>query len=191
MTKKIGIFPGTFDPIHGGHIAFANEALKQCRLDEVVFLPEYSPRNKTDVTPLRHRVRMLELATEDQPKVSVVGLESKQFTVEETLPQIRALFPRDSIALLVGSDVVSSLPNWKGIGAMLKDCNLIIGLRQGDDDREIAQLVEALADVKYKVIGTDKHHLRSSSVRSQGGQELNVQIAAYIKANNLYNQSKI
>ncbi|HVI69805.1 MAG TPA: adenylyltransferase/cytidyltransferase family protein, partial [Magnetospirillaceae bacterium] len=61
--KRVGVFSGTFDPVHRGHLAFALSAQKRAQLDTVVFLPEHSPRGKIAVGSFTHRLEMLRLAT--------------------------------------------------------------------------------------------------------------------------------
>ena len=68
MVKRIGIFAGTFDPVHKGHISFALQAIEAAGLDEVVFLPEPRPRHKQSVTDQSHRIAMINLAIKAYPK---------------------------------------------------------------------------------------------------------------------------
>src|SRR5258706_15577528 len=105
MQKHIGIYSGTFDPVHPGHVAFALETLQTCKLDEVIFLPEQTPRDKQAVTDLSHRIALLERALADEPNMRVLKLRSPQFTVADTLPEIYAALKDTQLTLLVGSDV--------------------------------------------------------------------------------------
>ena len=79
--SKVGIFSGTFDPVHAGHIAFALEAMESAGLDKVYFLPESMPRRKSGVTHYAHRLAMLELALKPYNKLSILELPDKQFSV--------------------------------------------------------------------------------------------------------------
>ena len=66
---RVGIYPGAFDPVHKGHIAFALAAITAHQLDKVFFLPEPSPRHKQGVKALDHRVEMVRLATANDPRI--------------------------------------------------------------------------------------------------------------------------
>lgn len=126
---RIGIFAGTFDPVHTGHIAFALQALEAADLDEIVFLPERRPRQKPGVEHFAHRVAMLNNALQPHPQLSVLEMVDRNFSVSRTLPQLEALFAGHQLALIVGSDVVYSLPQWPYAKRMLKHLELIVGVR--------------------------------------------------------------
>lgn len=164
--KQIGIYPGTFDPIHPGHIAFALRARELCQLDQVVFLPEAFPRGKQNVNSLKQRIDWLQKALVDQPALSFYTPASSPFTVQTTLPELRSAFPATSMTLLVGSDVFRQLPNWPGIKELLSDINLAIGLRHDDS-------IEAMKEVVPNTPGTityiklpDTAHLSSRNTRA-------------------------
>lgn len=185
---KVGIYPGTFDPVHVGHLAFALASIAEQGLDMVVFLVEEEPRNKHDVTPLEQRLEMLSLTIKDCPELTGSTLDSRQFTVTCTLPEIRQKFPGSDLCLLIGSDVAYSLPQWNGIEVLLDECSIILGLRDGDrvDDLQ-AMLSKNLPTLQYHMVKTDKYHIRSSQIKLHGStQYVDREVALYIKQNNLY-----
>ncbi len=159
---KIGIFPGTFDPIHKGHIEFALTALRECGLDEVIFLPEHSPRRKTGVSPLKQRISQIEKRIEKYPRLHVAELKSKQFTVDETLPELRRLGSK--MTLLIGSDVAAHLHLWPGLDELLGEMDLAVGLRGDHAADEIEKLVSELG-VKYAIVETAHKDVSSSQLR--------------------------
>jgi nicotinate-nucleotide adenylyltransferase len=170
--RRIGIYPGTFDPVHPGHISFAQEALRACQLDEIALLPERLPRGKQHVTGLAQRVRLLTEATAATPGVRIVQLQSAQFTVSETLPELRQLFPHAELTLLVGSDVARTfLYRWPGLKILLASMQLAIGLRAHDTPEEMAGIIQELEQqysitVPYTLIHTPHAHLASSHFRN-------------------------
>src|SRR3954451_17379308 len=105
MNQRIGIFAGSFDPIHKGHIAFALKAAESAELDEVYFLPEQRPRGKEGITHISHRLAMLELAARAHAKLGVIDLPDKQFWMSKAWPRLRQRFPGDKLFLLMGVDV--------------------------------------------------------------------------------------
>lgn len=172
MPSRIGIFSGTFDPVHSGHIAFAQEALRSCRLDEVVFLPEQQPRGKEKVTDMVHRVALLQHATADIDGLRVLELEDTQFSVDQTLPKLHKLFPGSQLTLLVGSDVARTfLYRWDGLDTLLADTPVAIGLRSSDEAEDMTAIMYQLSqeyelNADYVILSTPESTMASSHIRS-------------------------
>ena len=101
---KIGIFSGTFDPIHEGHLNAAVEALAQYELDHILFVPEAEPRFKSDVTALKHRVAMIELAIRKYPEFGLWQSSELQHT-HKTLTDISTSHRGADFFLLIGEDI--------------------------------------------------------------------------------------
>ena len=133
MNQRIGIFAGSFDPVHKGHVAFALQALKEAKLDNVYFLPEIQPRNKEGITHVGHRIAMLKLALAPHPNFYLLELPGRQFSVTKTLPRLEQKFAGHELFLLMGSDVYKNLSNWPNYERLLK-----VGL------------IACLAQVRYK-----------------------------------------
>ncbi|HAV65454.1 MAG TPA: nicotinate (nicotinamide) nucleotide adenylyltransferase [Verrucomicrobiales bacterium] len=116
--KRIGIYGGSFDPVHHGHLLVAQAALEELSLDRLVFVPAARSPFKPDAdpAPATERVRLLRLALAGEPRCSVDLLELDRggvsFTVE-TLRTIRARHPDATLFYLVGDDHVATLPKWK------------------------------------------------------------------------------
>jgi nicotinate-nucleotide adenylyltransferase len=128
---RVGIYAGTFDPVHAGHIAFALQAAEQANLDEVIFLPERRPRFKDGPEHFGHRVAMLKRAVKPHAKLQVMEMVDKHFTVKRTLPQLRAVFGKAELVFLVGSDVAEFIPDWAGSDVLLGSSELVVGVRRG------------------------------------------------------------
>jgi nicotinate-nucleotide adenylyltransferase len=171
MTRRIGIYPGTFDPIHQGHLAFCLEVIKRDMVDEIILLPERSPRSKPNVASLSERLILLNEATSQFPLVQVVCLKSKQFTVKETLPELNEKFKDATLSLLIGSDIISSLCNWEGLNELLDTMSLVVGMRQADIAAEVKATVEQIGQtqnrsIRYSVVGTAHADVASSRIRA-------------------------
>jgi cytidyltransferase-like protein len=91
-NNKIGLFSGTFDPVHKGHIEFALKAQNKCDLEHIYFMPEESPRRKESVTDLEHRQNMLAVATSEYEALRVLNIGQERFSVQETLPVLLSGF---------------------------------------------------------------------------------------------------
>ena len=168
MYMNIGIFPGTFDPIHEGHISFSLLAARQHSLDKVMFLPEPSPREKTKVSHIDQREQWARDVTDSYPSIDVVRLRSKQFSVAETLPFLEQKFPDATLHLLLGSDVVKTFSyRWPGVEVLLARMPLIVGLRAGDSRESIeAALLDCQTafgvTITYHILDSPHPHIASS-----------------------------
>ncbi len=115
---RLGIFGGSFDPVHQGHLLLAECCREQAHLDEVWFVPASIPPHKQtwQLSAAEHRVAMLELACAGHPPFRVSTLELDRggvsYTVD-TLAAIRALHPSDALFLLLGGDSIRDLSNWR------------------------------------------------------------------------------
>ncbi len=195
-TARIGIFSGTFDPVHHGHLVFARAAMAAAKLDKVVLLPEAEPRGKQGVTSLTHRLEMLRLATHDTPEFEVLSLASLRFDVAHTLPQLVQQFHGAELVLLVGSDVAQTFGRrWPGLEVLLSTVELVIGLREGDDQAAIEMLMGQLQEAypmltpRYRFVSANPYaHGASSRVRQavRTSNETIPHIADYIVAHRLY-----
>lgn len=142
-TKRIGIYSGTFNPVHAGHVAFALQAQKAGKLDEIYFLPERRPRHKTGVEHFGHRVAMLERALRPYPRLHVLELDDISFTVRRTLVSLERLFPGAQLVMLSGSDVIPTMVQWPLLERLAIESELIIGLRGDTDQTAITEALKA------------------------------------------------
>jgi nicotinate-nucleotide adenylyltransferase len=115
---RIGIFGGSFNPVHMGHLIAAECAREQADLDRVVFIPAAVPPHKQDATlaPAEHRLEMLRLAVGGHEAFAISTIELDRgglsWTVE-TLATLRREWPDDEFVLLLGPDAVAGLPSWR------------------------------------------------------------------------------
>lgn len=169
MFKKlrIGIYAGAFDPVHAGHVAFALQALKAARLDQVVFLPERRPRTKPGVEHFAHRVAMLKAALAPHPDLAVMELVDKHFTVKRALPAIERVFPSAELVLLMGSDAALTMPRWTHANQLLKRSELVIGVRSHHQHKEVAKDISGWVVQPKSVVIFDSFapHISSSKIR--------------------------
>jgi len=142
LTSRIGIYAGTFDPVHAGHVKFALQATENAKLDEIYFLPERKPRNKQGVEHFGHRVAMLNRASRPHPKFSVLELDDVSFTIRRTIPALRKRFPASQLVFLFGSDVIEQLPEWPHSDKLLRDNELVIGIRATEDLESVQKIID-------------------------------------------------
>jgi nicotinate-nucleotide adenylyltransferase len=133
---RIGIFGGTFDPIHLGHLVLAEQCRDRARLEQVWFMPSAHPPHKAgrDVTRFEQRCEMVELAIAGHPTFRVERLEKElpapSYTAE-TLAELHRRFPADEFVLLMGSDQLPDLPNWYQPKRVIEQAGMVVVPRPG------------------------------------------------------------
>jgi len=165
MHRHIGIYAGTFDPIHAGHLAFAQEAQQFFGLDQVVLLPEAEPRNKPGVAPLSGRMAHVQREIAAFPGLLAMQLAARRFTVHDALPELYATFGREGLVFLFGSDVAPSFVHWPGIEYLLRRHVLAIGLRTQDTEAHLEQTYRT--PIRWAALRTAIPHLSSTQIRRQ------------------------
>jgi len=161
--KRTGIYAGTFDPVHSGHIGFALQAMKAAKLSEVYFLPERKPRGKKGVEHFGHRYAMLERALKPYKKFHTLEMVDISFSVKRTLPELQRQFPDSQLVFLFGSDVITQIPDWPNSAQLLKSSELVVGLREKDD---VAKLRESLAAWKVRPLALTLFRSYAPSISS-------------------------
>lgn len=136
--KKIGIFGGTFDPIHYGHLTIGQLALETCQLDELYFVPAGHPPHKdaNDVTDTLHRYQMVMMALAPYSQFRICDYEIKKSTPSYTLHLLmyfREQFPEDDLYLVMGADSFRELELWYRYKELLSLTHLVVMNREGGD----------------------------------------------------------
>lgn len=133
---RIGIFGGTFDPVHMGHLILAEQCRTQAALDQVWFMPSAHPPHKAgqSVTRFEQRCEMIELAIAGHPAFRVERIEKElpppSYT-SETLAELHRRQPTDEFFLLMGSDGVPDLPGWHEPQRVIERAGLVVVPRPG------------------------------------------------------------
>ncbi len=148
--NPMGIFGGTFDPIHYAHLRTAFELQQALRLKEIRFLPAGNPPHRDQpMADAQLRLKMVQLATADQPGFVVddreVRKEGPSYSVE-TLAELRHEYPDRSLCLIVGMDAFLSLPKWHQWRELLQLAHLVVAHRPGWRAPGMGPLGELLVD---------------------------------------------
>ena len=157
---RLGIFGGTFDPVHFGHLALAEECLAVAGLDEVWLVPAASPPHKggKKLSRFDQRKEMLELAIAGNEKFKVEPMEADRpgpsFTID-TLEEIQKRKPNDELFLIIGGDSALEFSTWKDSAKIASLATIIVRIRPGvimpTEQEFISQLGKELG-VQPKVI---------------------------------------
>ncbi|HSX27607.1 MAG TPA: nicotinate-nucleotide adenylyltransferase [Patescibacteria group bacterium] len=166
---KIGIYSGTFDPIHNGHLDFAKTAAKQLGLDRVYLLVEPTPRRKQGVKAFEHRAQMVKLAVKNIKTLGSIILEQPTFSVEDTLPILLERFRGSELFMLLGEDVLGHLVDWPHVDHLLVSVSFIIGARDGakNDVLSSVKILEQTRgiSIKYEIVEGNFPNISSSKIR--------------------------
>jgi len=153
MVKK-GIFGGTFDPIHNGHLYIAHEALHRLNLDEVIFMPSGNPPHKTEKrkTDAAIRYEMVKTAVRDEKYFTVSNYEIKNSSLSytyKTLEHFNNIENDTEWYFITGADCLVELDYWKSVDRILNSCKLVVFNRPGYPKEAILEQKKRVEE-KYK-----------------------------------------
>ncbi len=151
---NIGLFGGTFDPVHKGHLALAQAAMERCKLHRVCFVPANIPphKQKQPLTPFAHRFAMLALATANEkafvpsmleaPEESTTSRKDRQekpnYTIDTVRQMKRSFKASDRLFLLIGMDAFADIASWHQAEALFRECEFIVAGRPGYSLADVA-----------------------------------------------------
>lgn len=195
---KIGLFGGTFDPIHNGHLVIAEKTVLELGLDRVIFIPAGDPPHKTDkeVTPksIRYQMTCLAASAFDWSDVSDFELERDTLSYSvDTVKHFRAAYPEDELYFVIGADSFADMPSWWHYRELMSLCKIIVFSRP--DTKKEDYLKRFDGDEKPpRVFLIDNVHMDISStqIREMLGRGEDVSrlippaVNEYIKQHGLY-----
>ncbi len=199
---RIGIFGGTFDPIHYGHLILAEQSREQGRLDEVWFLPAPRPPHKGEhqLTRFEQRVEMLALAVAGHAAFRIDEVEKERtgpsYTAE-TLAELHRRHPENEFFLMVGSDTLADLPSWRAPQQVVRLAALLVARRPNHDVtpveelRALLQLPES-APLRMEVVEAPLIDIASRDLRRRAAEGRSLRyflpraVEMYIQDKHLY-----
>lgn len=190
---KVGIFSGTFDPIHNGHVALIKAAL-ETHVDTVFVMTERKPRRKARVSSYEHRVQMIKLALQDVEGADFLELENEDtFELLSTMRKIQNKIGQDNeVCLMMGADVLEHVHEWgsgKEFDDLLARLRFIVALRTEDDGETTVGLRSALG-IEMEMIVSPEPNVSSSKIRERIAQNqpapIHTYVLQYIQDNRLY-----
>jgi nicotinate-nucleotide adenylyltransferase len=194
---RIGLFGGTFDPVHKGHLEVAKMALERFDLDRVIFMPANIPPHKIgrEIGRPVHRLAMLNLATAEEPAFEVSEYEIKRGGRSYTIDTIRHLLEQDpqrEIFLIVGFDNAADIMSWREIEEFPRLCRIVAVHRDGFDWDEIKVRLSRDVYNRVEVVKDFSFPAQAENIRGGMGDEgklreiLPREILEYIRENGLY-----
>ena len=152
---KWGLFGGTFDPIHTGHLRCAVEVRESFDLDRIIFIPAARQPLKTgkDTTPFHHREQMVKLAVDANPSFSVSDMENRRGGTSYSIDTVQYFLtssPEDlELYFILGQDAFHDIPRWKEWEQLLLLCNFIVMTRPGYEVRELSDILPEYAASQF------------------------------------------
>lgn len=190
---KIGVFGGTFNPPHNGHIRLAKAAADELKLDKLLVIPSCIPPHKiaAKLADGQERLEMCRLAFGCDPRFEVSPMElergSRSYTVE-TLRELKALYPDSELYFIVGSDMLESFDKWYLWQEILLLSVLCAASREEGYSPDLSRFGK-LAE-RIKIITLDPLEVSSTQIRNSAGEVspelLDPKVAAYIREHGLY-----
>ncbi len=133
---RIGVYGGTFSPVHNGHIAMAKSFFEQLELDKLYVIPTFTPphKNEVDGAGAYDRYEMLKLAFDGCDGIVVSDIEIKRANVSYTVDTLRELKDEGELFLLCGSDMFLTLETWREAAEIFRLAHIVLGRRENCDD---------------------------------------------------------
>lgn len=212
--RRVGIFGGSFDPIHIGHLLIAEQFAQDLKLDKVKFIPAKVSPFKVGYEPTsdKHRLEMLKLAIGANPKFEVDPIELNRGGVSYTIDTVRALQQTGTANengsvnqigldvqyyLLVGADSLKDFKKWKSPAELLRSVSLVVARRGGEPEPRWEELdgivsAEEIAQIQSRQLDLPAVEVSSSDLRRRIEQGRSIRyllpsaVEVYIKEHGLY-----
>lgn len=200
---RLGVFGGSFDPVHLGHVGLVKQVREICRLDKVIVMPAAVSPFKTEISRKaasgEDRLEMCRLAFEEFPFAEISDYEISQKEVSytvNTLRHIREVYPNDEIFFIMGGDMLLSFEKWRNYEEILSICTLLAVSRE--ESPEDVKILEKMASKlgKYgtaRIVPIETFPVSSTEIREKIKNNSDIScyvpknVVKYISEHDLYN----
>lgn len=201
---RTGVYGGTFNPIHRGHVHILREFIKRLDLQRVLLIPDGTPPHKRaeDLAPPEDRVEMCRLAVQELDIVEISQMElarpGKSFT-SDTLTELHGLYPRDELYFLMGEDMFLTVDKWHDAPAIFRLAVLCASPRSPEGYKRLLEKEKELIGLGARCRVVDIPFLDASSTRvrelARAGRDISglvpEEVAGYISGNRIYGGAQI
>lgn len=172
--KKYGIFGGSFNPIHYGHLMICEYIKEEMGLDKVIFIPTGNPPHKELELSAEDRYEMVRLAISPNPDFEISDIETtrvkKSYTVD-TIRELKKIYKEEKLYFLIGLDSLFQLKTWMKIGDLSQEIEFVVALRPGYlDKEEVNKEIDFLREnfgTKINLIKTPLYEISSTDLRDR------------------------
>lgn len=203
MAQRVGLYGGSFNPIHNGHLIVARAVAEQVGLERVMLLPSVRPPHKGDgqLLDARHRAAMVKLAIEGEPLFEFSDFdltrEGPSYTIDTVMHFRESLGPQAELHWIIGADSLSELTTWHRVRDLVDACRIVTAARPGWDAIDWTPLRAILGDAQVAalqagVLATPRIDISSTDIRrrERDGQSIRYlvpdSVRLYIERNALY-----
>ena len=169
---KIGIYGGSFDPVHNGHVNAALTFKEELSLDKIIIVPAYQPPHKKGLalTPSEHRMNMCNIAFGGLEGFEVSDIEIKREDegyMADTVAQIREQYPEDELFLLIGGDMLLYFQKWYAWHKITDEAVIAAAARNWEDDAALEAEAAVLRSygAEVRIVPIDVKEISSTAVR--------------------------
>jgi nicotinate-nucleotide adenylyltransferase len=177
-AMRVGLFGGTFDPVHQGHLILAEQCREACALDKVLFVVAGEPPHKgRPKTAAKHRLEMVELAIAGNDAFEASEIElarSGPHYTYETLEQITAERPGDELFFIIGADSLVDLPGWRRPERIFELATIVVVNRPGTDSEVLEKFQPPVVNRGIVQVTMPDIGIASRTLRSRIGESKSV-----------------
>lgn len=166
--SKIGIFGGSFNPIHNGHIYIVNKVKVMLGLDDIIFIPTgIAPhKDNCDFASKEHRFNMVKLAVDDKFQISDIEIKSdKVCYAVDTMSEINKIYKNDELYYIIGADSLVTFMQWKEPLKLFKMLHIVVVNRDGEDIDKVAEQYRVDYGAKITICHIDEYNVSSTEIR--------------------------
>ncbi len=178
---KLGIFVGSFNPVHEGHIKIADYLLENKYVDKILMLATPNYWDKQNLVELEHRVNMLKFY--ENKNIIVDDIHNKAPYTYQVLRNLKKDYPKDDLYLIIGADNIINFDKWKNINEILTNKVIIVNRNNID----IEKYLDKFPREQFIVIPSFKNiDISSTQIRKGNYKYLKKEVKEYIQKENLY-----
>lgn len=180
---NICIFPGTFNPIHKGHLKIAEYTLNKYHFDKIIFIPSYIPPHKIlDKNLSKHRFEMIKLAIKNNNKFEISDIEykseEKSYSINTVSKIIEQYNINNRLNFIIGTDAFAQINTWYKANELKRLVHFIVFPRKGYN-------IEHITDWDYELVDMEMIDISSTNIRNGITNDI-INVEGYIKDNGLY-----
>jgi nicotinate-nucleotide adenylyltransferase len=174
---KIGIFGGTFNPIHNCHLRIAKQVWRRMKLDRVVFVPSGHPPHKPEamIQAPQNRLTLVRLAIADSPYFDLsdqeVSRSGKSYAIE-TVEAFRQQYPGAEIFFILGVDAFLEIDSWRDVERLIRICHFVVVSRQGFSFQQLEKLKRPIQADTPSLLALDRGRIRKKEILLKSGKTL-------------------
>src|SRR5688500_4238776 len=175
---RIGLFGGTFNPVHRCHLEAATQTQRRLRLDRVLFIPSADPPHKLSMSlaPARQRLEMVRIAIRDMPAFQVSDVEmrrpSKSYSIETVHELQKEFGPEAELFFIIGLDAFLELHTWKQASELLRACHFVVLARPGSTFSSLLKMSLLPSMDRAPLLALDTQRALQVDVPLPGGMSL-------------------